>query len=513
MDLNYILIWMTGISCSVSLARVLRNPSQTHRAWIIVFATVLFVLGAGLVYFPTTAGYVAGAEWVALVLTPLFGARLVMWYSLRQQYTRAWRLAAVLRCLHPFDENWNRARLLHAVALAQKGRHAHAENILKQLSEHGGSTGRAAIAQLHRLTGRWEELSDWMSGSVGTTTLAHDPSLLLLYVRALGESGDLERMLWAYSQLGGVWERDHQHASHNLCRMFVLAFCGRITAVQKLTTGQLSWLPAGTREFWIATAEAASGETDAARQRLHRALTTETDALTRAGIERRLTVPVKLVAEAPPLFGLDALECDDTATQSVPGWRTAYVTLSLIGVNIALFGAETFMGGSENETTLATLGALSAEAVANGEYWRMLAAMFLHCGPLHLFMNMMGLFLLGPFVEETMGRWKYTVAYFGSGLFSMGFVVMMARWHWIQDDLLVGASGSIMGLIGATAIVLLRNWRADRSRVALQRLQRVALAIGLQVVFDLVTPQVSMAAHTSGVLAGAALTFLLALRE
>jgi rhomboid protease GluP len=124
-------------------------------------------------------------------------------------------------------------------------------------------------------------------------------------------------------------------------------------------------------------------------------------------------------------------------------------------------------------------------------------------------MNMLGLLLLGPFVETSLGRLRFVATYLFSGLASMAFVVALAHWRFMADDLLVGASGSIMGLIGATAIVLLRRWRSAGSHVARQRFRRVALAIGLQIVFDLVTPQVSMAAHTSGVVAGCVVALLL----
>ena len=144
-----------------------------------------------------------------------------------------------------------------------------------------------------------------------------------------------------------------------------------------------------------------------------------------------------------------------------------------------------------------------------GDWWRLLAAMFLHYGWLHLTMNMLGLLLLGPFVEKSLGRVKFVATYLFSGLASMAFVAVITHWRQMGDELLVGASGSIMGLVGATAIVWLRNWQTGRSHVALQRLRRVGLVIALQMVFDLVTPQVSMAAHTSGVITGCAVALLL----
>jgi len=509
MNLNYILIWMVGVSAAVVLVRVARMSARLYRGWIVVNGALLALLGAGLLWFPELAGYAAGAAWLVFVLAPSLGTRLAWRWAMQQRYAAAWRLAVVLRCLHPFDADRHRPGLLRAMRLAQRGESEEALKILRRLVACGGVAGRAAAAQMYRMTGRWEELVEWVNGSTGPTGLLRDVGVLLSYMRALGETGDLERMQWVYAQYGGALERSDHRRSRDFCRMMMLAFCGQTVAVEQLLSESLDWLPVTAQEFWRATAEAAAGETQKSQQRLTRLLEWETDAVARAAIERRLHVPLAIGTETMGDFVLEE------APEARPafGWRTAYMTQALVAMNVAMFALEMLAGGSENESVLFDLGALSATAVAAGDWWRLLAAMFLHAGWLHLAMNMLGLLLLGPFVETSLGRLKFVFTYLLSGLASMAFVVAMARWRLMPDDLLVGASGSIMGLIGATAIVLLRSWRTGRSRVALQRLQRVALAVGLQVVFDLVTPQVSMAAHTSGVVAGCVVALLLTLED
>lgn len=505
MDLNYILIWMVGISAAAVLVRVARMSARLYLGWIIVNGALLALLGAGLFFFPKSVGYAVGAAWLLFVLVPSLGTRVAWRWAMQQRYAAAWRLALVLRWLHPFDTERHKPELLRAMWLAQQGQIEEAVEILRQLVPSGGMTGRVAAAQMYRLTGRWEELVEWVNSSVGPTGLLRDVGVLLSYVRALGETGDLTHMLLVYAQYGGALERSGHQPSRDLCRMIMLAFCGRTEAVERLLSESLDWLPVTAQEFWRATAEGAAGETVKAQQRLTRLLEWETDAVARAAIERRLSAPVKIATEMMIDPGLE----EATESRPVSGWRTAYATQVLVAMNVAMFVLETMAGGSENEAVLMKLGALSASAVAAGDWWRLLAAMSLHYGWLHLAMNMLGLLLLGPFVETSLGRVKFVAVYLFSGLASMAFVVAMAHWRLIEDDLLVGASGSIMGLIGATAIVWLRSWRAGRSRVALQRLRRVALVIGLQMVFDLVTPQVSMAAHTSGVVAGCIMALLL----
>lgn len=508
MDLNYILIWMVGAFALVVLVRLTRTVGEMARGWILVQGALLALLGAGLLWFPRLAGYVAAAAWLLWVLVPSQGLRLVWRWTMQRRYAAALRLACLLRWLHPFDANRHRPLLLRAMWLAQRGETEAALNLLRRLVVAGGATGRAAAVQMYRLTHRWEELVEWIQSNPAPTRALRDPGVLLLYLRALGESGDLDRLQWTYAQYGGALESSGHRSARDFCRMMLLAFFGRVAAVDQLLSESLDWLPVTTQEFWRATAEAAAGEHLRARQRLNRLREWETDAVAIGDIERRQQVPLTVGVEKP----VDAALFE--TSEAPPGftWRTARVTQALVALNVAVFALEIAAGGSQNEVVLFRLGALSAPAVAEGDWWRLLAAMFLHYGWLHLTMNMLGLLLLGPFVEMSLGRLKFAFTYLVSGLASMYVVLLLMRWRVLSDDLLVGASGSIMGLIGATAIVLFRNWRAG-SRLALQRLQRVALAITLQAIFDLVTPQVSMAAHTSGVVAGGLVALLLTLED
>ena len=101
-------------------------------------------------------------------------------------------------------------------------------------------------------------------------------------------------------------------------------------------------------------------------------------------------------------------------------------------------------------------------------------------------------------------RWRarYAAVYFVAGVGSMTAVVYFIRWGWMRAEMLVGASGAIMGLVGAMGALLALRWRRERSGLAARRLRGVVFIVALQVAFDLMTPEVSLAAHAAGALIG-----------
>lgn len=183
----------------------------------------------------------------------------------------------------------------------------------------------------------------------------------------------------------------------------------------------------------------------------------------------------------------------------------------LIAVNLAMFAAEVALGGSTSARTLHRLGALEPYAVlVRGEYWRLLTALFLHYGPVHLFVNLFALQFFGPTLERMIGSTRFTASYLICGVASCAEVALLWRLGWSRADQLVGASGAVMGIVGTWAGALLRERHLAESRSALRSI--IAILI-VQSVFDILTPQVSMAAHLSGFGAGVMVGLLLARRR
>ena len=176
------------------------------------------------------------------------------------------------------------------------------------------------------------------------------------------------------------------------------------------------------------------------------------------------------------------------------------VVLALIIINIAVFILELLAGGSTNELTLHRLGELDTSLVIyRHEYWRLIAGLFLHYGPIHIFFNLFALLLLGPPLERQIGHVYFVACYLASGLGSSLVVVWLTRLRLLAPLELVGASGCIMGVVGTWAGFLLRHRHLLLAR---QRLRNIFIIILMQLAFDLVTPQVSMAAHLGGLFTG-----------
>lgn len=180
----------------------------------------------------------------------------------------------------------------------------------------------------------------------------------------------------------------------------------------------------------------------------------------------------------PAAVGFQCPECVREGSKSVRSARTAFggsldgeqglVTKILIGLNVGVFaltvltaatdGVDNAMrtllgqGGSVLYKWFAMIPYAYADAsgtdiigVADGEYWRLFTAGFLHFGIIHLLFNMWALTILGREVERMVGRWRFVAVYLLSGLGGAVAVYLFDQ----QNVSMAGASGSVFGLFGA----------------------------------------------------------------
>jgi membrane associated rhomboid family serine protease len=190
--------------------------------------------------------------------------------------------------------------------------------------------------------------------------------------------------------------------------------------------------------------------------------------------------------------------------------RNAPAVLVLILVNAIAFLFEISFGDWTDPEVLHRIGALDPYSVlAQHEYWRFFTALFLHGGFIHLLFNLFALYILGPPLERSIGTIRFVACYLVSGLASGVGVIALTLIRLVHPAQLIGASGCIMGIVGAWAGFLIRHRHAP---LAKQRLANVVMIVAIQSAFDLSTPQVSMAAHMCGLVAGFSLGLVLAPR-
>jgi rhomboid protease GluP len=181
--------------------------------------------------------------------------------------------------------------------------------------------------------------------------------------------------------------------------------------------------------------------------------------------------------------------------------RRAPVTAGLLVLITAAFGIEGLTGALANNALLIPLGAITPDALSKHEYWRLLAAMFLHAGWLHFGCNAFSLYQLGTLYENMFGSARFAFMYFVTGLVASIASAMHAQ------GFSVGASGAIFGILGAFIFSILRShWRHERwTRSLLSQLIFVGvlnIGIGLNI------PIIDNWAHLGGLAAGLLLGLL-----
>lgn len=201
--------------------------------------------------------------------------------------------------------------------------------------------------------------------------------------------------------------------------------------------------------------------------------------------------------------------------------RQGYVTKVLIGINVAVMllsilsarSGESIAGGGlggllGGSTPLTGWGAVLGlwapfgpfgpqDGIAAGDYYRLLTAMFLHYGIVHLALNMWALWMLGRTLEATLGPLRflalYLIAGFGGNVAAYLFTNPMRE--------TAGASTAIFGLFAALFVIMRRLGRDTSSVIPV-------LVVNLVITFAV--PGISIAGHLGGLVTGVAMALVLA---
>lgn len=180
--------------------------------------------------------------------------------------------------------------------------------------------------------------------------------------------------------------------------------------------------------------------------------------------------------------------------RSLLAGRTPAVTYVLIGTNLVIWAAGALLalqggslGGLFSGDALASLGGLYGPRVAAGEWWRIITAGFLHAGLLHVGTNMFALFVLGPPLENSLGRVRFATLYLTALIAgSLGALLVSPQ------QLTVGASGAIFGLMGALLA----------GRPAGFRPGAIVPWLVINLIFTVAVPGISIGGHLGGLAGG-----------
>ncbi|HZG11155.1 rhomboid family intramembrane serine protease [Kurthia gibsonii] len=178
-------------------------------------------------------------------------------------------------------------------------------------------------------------------------------------------------------------------------------------------------------------------------------------------------------------------------TENLSLYIKKYPVISvLIGMNLIVYLLGLIPGIGNN---LYALGIAYNYSISQGEYWRLITAMFLHGGFLHLLFNMFGLYVFGPELEQLAGKLRFFSIYFISGLLANVATYVVEPLNYAS----LGASGAIFGIFGAY-LALVYHTR----KILPQLKQLIIPLVAISVIMTFVQSNINITAHLVGLAVG-----------
>lgn len=188
--------------------------------------------------------------------------------------------------------------------------------------------------------------------------------------------------------------------------------------------------------------------------------------------------------------------------------RQPWVSYALVALNVAVWlltlvsGAALMQAPAEQ---MLVWGGNAASEVQRGQWWRLLTAVFLHSGLMHLAMNMAALLCTGPTVERVLGSRRFLLLYLGAGLAGSALSLHFSA----QQATAVGASGAVFGVAGALLVAALRHRRFLPTVLSFYTLGGIGLLLLDAMLRGFGSERVDNAAHVGGLLVGCLLALIL----
>ncbi|MFC7376183.1 rhomboid family intramembrane serine protease [Brachybacterium sp. GCM10030268] len=174
------------------------------------------------------------------------------------------------------------------------------------------------------------------------------------------------------------------------------------------------------------------------------------------------------------------------------GARRPYVTYTVMALCILAYVGQTVAGDLVYQ--LGVFAPFRALVMP----WTFLTGGFLHGGIMHLVLNMWALWVVGQYLEQTMGHVRFAAVYFVSVLAGHTAVYLLTdplSQAWYGGTL--GASGGVFGLFAAMFVV--------NRRMGGQTAQ-IAVLIVLNLVITFTVPNISWQGHLGGLIMGGLVT-------
>ena len=229
-------------------------------------------------------------------------------------------------------------------------------------------------------------------------------------------------------------------------------------------------------------------------------------------------IPVSEPAEDPPANATRPKSHVAENAEIARGFRNAPVAGALLAVNVGVFLGQIFLTGDWHyalgmpDRILRWLGANASRwTIADNRFETLVTSCFLHGSILHLGLNMLILWQVGPVLERAIGSARFLSLYLAAGVVASASSAIWGRFF--GQTVSVGASGALCGLIAAAMVVGVRTegWKSELTIGMGRWLGLIALvgiirALSAKFATDASAApiaQIDNAAHLGGALAGA----------
>ncbi|TCN39605.1 membrane associated rhomboid family serine protease [Kribbella orskensis] len=197
--------------------------------------------------------------------------------------------------------------------------------------------------------------------------------------------------------------------------------------------------------------------------------------------------------------GFQCPSCFNEGVKSIPRTRTSLggvargntpiVTFTMLALNVLVFiVVRTGSPRVVNDLVLVPV-------LVDTEPWRLLTSAYTHVQIFHIFSNLFMLYVVGPPLEQMLGRLRFTVLYVLSAL--GGSVAVWLLGSPISATL--GASGAVLGLVGALLVI---------SRARGLDVTWIIAYVAITAVISFTIPNISWQGHLGGFVTGAAVAWI-----